>query len=61
MATPICAGIVALIKESNPNLTPDQIKTLLKSGADLWANDPITYPPDIYGAGYINADNSIPE
>lgn len=56
MATPICAGIVALIKQHNPSLLPEEIKMLLKNGADLWINE----NPNIYGAGYINAERSIP-
>ncbi len=58
MATPICAGIVALMLEHNPSLTPDQVKQNLKNGTDLWNNlrVPEVY---IYGAGYINAENSI--
>ena len=47
MSTPICAGIVALIKENDPNLMPDEIKNVLMSGPDLW-NDPEIYPPNIY-------------
>ncbi|PWU67767.1 S8 family peptidase [Gracilibacillus dipsosauri] len=57
MATPICAGIVSLIKEQNPQLTPDEIKELLKNGTDLWEDR----DHNIYGAGYINAENSIPK
>jgi serine protease AprX len=57
MATPICAGIVALIKQHNPKLTPQQIKDSLKDGADLWREK----DDNIYGAGYINAGNSIPK
>ncbi len=60
MATPICAGIVALILEHNRNATPQQVKELLKSGTDLW-NDPDKYDKYIYGTGYINAENSIPQ
>lgn len=56
MATPICAGIAALIKQDNPNLTPQDIKDLLKSGAVEWSGR----DPNTYGAGYINAENSIP-
>ena len=44
MSTPICAGIVALIKESDPNLKPDEIKNVLMTSTDLW-NDPKIYPP----------------
>ncbi|PFN98514.1 serine protease [Bacillus sp. AFS076308] len=56
MATPICAGIVALIKESNPQLNPDEIKNLLTSGTVLWKDKDY----NVYGAGYIDANNSIP-
>ncbi|WP_066054260.1 S8 family peptidase [Robertmurraya korlensis] len=55
MATPICAGIVALMKEANPSLTPDEIKTQLMSGTDLWKDR----DENVYGAGYINAEQSI--
>ena len=58
MATPICAGVVALIKQSNPKLTPNQVKEMLKSGADLWSNDSLKYDQNIYGSGYINAERS---
>lgn len=59
MATPICAGVVALMKQYDPNLTPDQIKTMLKSGTDLWKDDKV-YDPNTYGSGYLNAESSIP-
>ncbi len=60
MATPICAGIVALMLEHDSSLSPDQVKERLMLGTDLW-NDPDQYSPYIYGAGYINAENSIPK
>lgn len=56
MATPICAGVVALILQQNPELTPQQVKELLKNGADMWRNR----DPNVYGAGYLNADSSVP-
>ncbi len=56
MATPICAGVVALIKQSKPDASPQEVKDILKSGADLWRDR----DPNTYGAGYINAGNSIP-
>lgn len=55
MATPICAGIVALMLQHNPRLTPQQVKDLLKNNADLWKNRDL----NVYGAGYINAEKSI--
>lgn len=58
MATPICAGVVALILEQDGNLSPDQVKQLLKSGADrLWTDQ----DPNIYGAGYINSEKAVPK
>lgn len=57
MATPICAGVAALIKQQMPNATPNQIKEFLKTGADyIWAEK----NPNKYGAGYINAEKSVP-
>lgn len=55
MATPLCAGIVALIKEANPNLPPVEIKKRLLNGTDKWKGQDY----NTYGAGYINGDNSI--
>ncbi|OPX03243.1 MULTISPECIES: S8 family serine peptidase [Geobacillus] len=55
MATPICAGIVALMLQAKPNATPDEIKQALKDGADLWKGR----DPNVYGAGYVNAKRAI--
>jgi serine protease AprX len=57
MATPICAGVVALMLEANPNLLPDELKIRLLNGADPWGNE----ERNVYGAGYINAEKSINE
>ncbi|MFC4401978.1 S8 family peptidase [Gracilibacillus xinjiangensis] len=57
MATPICAGIVSLMLQHNPDLTPDQVKALLKDGAELWEDG----NHNIYGSGAINAERSIPQ
>jgi serine protease AprX len=56
MATPICAGVVALMLEYEPSLTPDEIKKRLMEGADH--QDGVD--PNVYGKGYINANRSIP-
>jgi serine protease AprX len=56
MATPICAGIVALMKEADPSLTPNEVKSRLLSGTDLWRDR----DDNVYGTGYINAERSIP-
>ncbi|EQB95920.1 serine protease [Geobacillus sp. A8] len=55
MATPICAGIVALMLQAKPNATPDEIKRALKDGADLWKGR----DPNVYGAGYVNGKRAI--
>ncbi|HEX6593693.1 MAG TPA: S8 family peptidase, partial [Bacillota bacterium] len=57
MATPICAGIVALIRQHRPDATPDEVKEFIRSGADLWTDR----DPNVYGAGYINGEQSVPE
>nr|AGV98709.1 alkaline protease [Bacillus subtilis] len=59
MATPICAGIAALILQQNPDLTPDEVtvaKELLKNGTEKWKDE----DPNIYGAGAVNAEISVP-
>jgi serine protease AprX len=56
MATPICAGITALMLQHTPEITPEEVKNLLKSNAILLTNR----DPNIYGAGYVNAEKSIP-
>ncbi|MFK2824109.1 S8 family peptidase [Bacillus sp. B190/17] len=57
MATPICAGIVALILQAKPNASPDEVKEWLKNGTTAWKER----DPNVYGAGYIDAERSIPE
>lgn len=56
MATPIAAGIGALMKQAYPNLSPNQIKHRLKSGCDMW----VERDKNVYGSGYINAERAIP-
>lgn len=43
MATPITAGVIALMLEANPNLSPNDVKSILKATAhptldDIWGN-----------------------
>ncbi|WP_345739449.1 S8 family serine peptidase [Virgibacillus salarius] len=50
MATPICAGVIAQMLEANPNLSPNDIKSILQTTSkpvlnDLW--------------GYIEATSAV--
>lgn len=50
MATPICAGVIALMLEANPNLSPNDVKSILKATAqstldDVW--------------GYVEAGSAV--
>jgi serine protease AprX len=51
MATPHVAGIVALMLEANPLLSPDEVKSILEKTA---TNMPGHEPWEV-GAGYVNA------
>ncbi|UJL45644.1 S8 family peptidase [Virgibacillus sp. NKC19-16] len=54
MATPICAGIAALVLQANPEYTPDQVKQeLLQSATDRGL------PPYAQGAGYVDAKEAV--
>lgn len=61
MATPICAGVAALILESNRQLKPNEVKEKLMMGAETWGNPQDPNNKYIYGSGYISAKNSILE
>ncbi|MDR1371627.1 MAG: S8 family serine peptidase [Dysgonamonadaceae bacterium] len=56
-ATPIVAGVCALLKSINKNLTPAEIKNIIKTTADPVA-DANLYP-GIIGAGRVNANNAV--
>ena len=53
-STPQVSGIVALILEANPLLTPDQIVTILRQTAT-----PMPYEERVVGAGYVDAHNAV--
>lgn len=57
MATPHVAGVVALLRQSQPTLTPSQVKDLIKSTAIDLGNG-LTYNDQ--GAGLINPGAMIP-
>ncbi len=53
-ATPQVSGIVALMLEANPLLTPDQVVTILRQTAN-----PMPYTEREVGAGYVDAHNAV--
>ena len=53
-STPQVSGIVALMLEANPLLTPDQVVTLLRETAT-----PMPYEERVVGAGYVDAHNAV--
>lgn len=55
-STPQVSGIVALIMEANPLLTPDQVVTILRQTAT-----PMPYEERVVGAGYVDAHNAVRE
>lgn len=54
MATPICAGLVALILEVFPQIDPNEVKSRLKEAAEDWG-----ISPNIQGSGYIQGEEVI--
>lgn len=54
MATPIVAGIVAILLTEHPDWTPDQVKSaLLEKALDMG------FPPNTQGAGQVQVDPSF--
>jgi serine protease AprX len=53
-STPQVSGIVALMLEANPQLTPDEVVTILRSTAT-----PMPYQERVVGAGYVDAHNAV--
>jgi subtilisin family serine protease len=53
-STPQVTGIVALMMEADPLLTPDQVVTILRQTAT-----PMPYPERVVGAGYVDAHNAV--
>ncbi len=53
-STPQVSGIVALMLETNPLLTPDEVVTILRQTAT-----PMPYEERVVGAGYVDAHNAV--
>jgi len=53
-ACPHVSGVVALMLEANPTLTPDQVVTILRQTAT-----PMPYEERVVGAGYVDAHNAV--
>ena len=60
MATPHVAGAIALLLSTRPDLTVDDVKTLLKSTTRKEAHMG-TLPNDVYGEGIINIHQAVTE
>ena len=55
MAAPHVAGIVAMMLDANPALTPAQVKAIIEETADMMAG----YEPWQVGAGFVNAYDAV--
>ena len=51
---PQVSGVVALMLEANPRLTPDDVVTILRQTAT-----PMPYTEKVVGAGYVDAHNAV--
>ena len=51
---PQVSGVVALMLEANPLLTPDEVVTILRQTAT-----PMPYEERVVGAGYVDAHNAV--
>lgn len=50
---PTVAGVAALVREANPNLTADEVRQLLIDTAEDFGNQ------NLFGAGMVRADNAV--
>jgi len=51
---PQVSGVVALMLEANPQLTPDEVITILRQTAT-----PMPYEQKVVGSGYVDAHNAV--
>lgn len=55
MSAPVVSGIVALMLQANPSLTPNAVKAILQFTAETYS----AYDPLTEGAGFVNARGAI--
>ncbi len=55
MSAPVVSGVVALMLQANPALTPNQVKAILQYTAEIHPG----YDPLTEGAGFLNARGAI--
>jgi serine protease AprX len=55
MATPVVSGVVALMLQANPSLTPNAVKAILQYTAQEYPD----YKPLEQGAGFLNAVGAV--
>lgn len=53
-STPQVSGVVAMMMEANPLLTPDEVVTILRQTAT-----PMPFEERVVGAGYVDAHNAV--
>ena len=53
MATPHVAGVIGLVRDANPNLTPNQVRALIKTTADDLGDH------QSFGHGMVNAYEAV--
>jgi subtilisin family serine protease len=57
-ATAMVTGVIALLLQANPSLTPQQIHHIISFSGDIIESTPLT-PPCSQGKRYLNAEDAI--
>jgi serine protease len=59
MAAPQVAGLAALILSRNPSLSPDQVKSIIKSNTHPWGLGGLPIPDHAFGTGLIDVAKTV--